>query len=252
MDLGLAGLEQEARLGTLSMIGSQLPLGLRLPAASRFDNYVAGTNAEAVAAVLQLAQSGGAATLFLAGAAGVGKTHLLQAACRAVEAAGAQSAYLPLGALAGADPGVLDGLEHYALVALDDVQAIAGRAVWEEALFHFYNRLREAGGRLLGAATAPPERLGLRLADLRTRLAWGGVYALQPADDAGRLRILVLRARERGLELPEETAQFLLRRYPRDLPALLGLLERLDQAALASQRRLTVPFVRDVLAEDAR
>lgn len=229
------------------MIGAQLPLGLRLPATSRFDNYVAGANREAVAAVEQLARGNSAGTVFLAAAAGLGKTHLLQAACRAVEAAGDRSAYVPLRTLAEFDPAALEGLEHYALLAIDDVEAIAGRAAWEEALFHLYNRQRDAGGRLIGAASAPPEHLGLQLADLRTRLAWGGVYALQPVDDAMRLRILGLRARERGLELPDETAQFLLRRCPRDLPALLGLLERLDQAALASQRRLTVPFVRDVL-----
>lgn len=230
------------------MIGSQLPLGLRLPASSRFDNYVAGPNREAVAAVQLLAQGDAAGMLFLAGAAGLGKTHLLQAACRAVEAVGAHGAYVPLLTLVEFEPTVLEGLEHYALLAIDDVQAIAGRAAWEEALFHLYNRQREAGGRLIGAATAPPEHLGLHLADLRTRLGWGGVYALQPIDDTARLRILVLRARESGLDLPDETAQFLLRRYPRDLPALLALLARLDQAALASQRRLTVPFVREVLA----
>lgn len=229
------------------MIGAQLPLGLRLPATSRFDNYLAGPNREAAAAVEQLAVGETAGMLFLAGAAGLGKTHLLQAACRAVESAGTSSAYVPLLALAELDPAALEGLEHYSLLAIDDVQAIAGQPAWEEALFHLYNRQREAGGRLIGAATAPPEQLGLQLPDLRSRLGWGALYVLQPIDDAARLRILVLRARERGLELPEETAQFLLRRYPRDLPALLGLLGRLDEAALASQRRLTVPFVREVL-----
>lgn len=229
------------------MIGAQLPLGLRLPATSRFDNFVAGPNREAAAAVEQLAQGAAAGMLFLAGAAGLGKTHLLQAACRAVESAGGSSAYVPLSTLAAFDPAALEGLEHYALLAIDDIQSIAGNPAWEEALFHLYNRQREAGGRLIGAATATPEQLGLRLPDLRSRLAWGVLYALQPIDDAARLRVLALRARESGLDLPDETAQFLLRRYPRDLPVLLGLLERLDQAALASQRRLTVPFVRDVL-----
>lgn len=229
------------------MIGSQLPLGLRLPATSRFDNYIAGPNREAVAAVEQLARADAAGMLFLAGASGFGKTHLLQAACRAVESAGDSSAYVPLLTLVEFDPAALEGLEQYSLLAIDDVQAIAGRPAWEEALFYLYNRQREAGGRLIGAASAPPEHLGLQLPDLRSRLAWGALYVLQPVDDAARLRILVLRARDSGLDLPDETAQFLLRRYPRDLPALLGLLERLDQAALASQRRLTVPFVREVL-----
>lgn len=228
-------------------MAAQLPLGLRLPAAARFDNFIAGPNAEAVAAVWQLATEPNAAVLFLSGAAGSGKTHLLQAACRQAEACGGHGIYLPLAEWVEHDPRLLEGLEHYALLALDDVQAIAGRGAWEEALFHLFNRLRDTGGRWLGAASVAPEHLGLSLPDLRSRLGWGALYALQAVDDAARIRILTLRAHERGLELPEDTAHFLLRRCPRDLPALMALLERLDAAALSAQRRLTVPFVKEVL-----
>lgn len=232
-------------------MNAQLPLGLRLPATSRLDNFVPGANREAVAALRDLLRSETPGVLFLAGATGSGKTHLLQAACRAVEADGAHAAYLPFAELVAHSPAVLEGLEHYRLLACDDLQAIAGRPEWEEAVFHLYNRLREKGGLLIGAASEVPERLGLGLADLRSRLAWGAVYALQPPDDAVRLEILAVHARERGLELPAETAQFLLRRCPRDLHALVDLLERLDHAALRAQRRLTVPFVRSVLHEAA-
>lgn len=228
-------------------MAAQLPLGLRLPAASRFDNFVPGANHEALATVEQLALDPAPGMLFLAGPAGTGKTHLLQAACRAVEAGGGQSAYLPLTTLVTLDPAALEGLEHYGLLAIDDLQAIAGRRDWEEALFHLFNRLREAGGRWLGAGTCAPEQLGLVLPDLRSRLGWGALYTLQPVDDTARLQILTLHARERGLDLPEDTAQFLLHHCPRDLPALINLLERLDVAALTAQRRLTVPFVKGVL-----
>lgn len=234
-------------------MAAQLPLGLRLPAAARFDNFVGGPNAEAVAAVRQFvtnpATGPNPAVLFLSGAAGSGKTHLLQAACRAAETGGGHGIYLPLADLVEHDPCLLDGFEHYAVLALDDVHAIAGRRAWEEALFHLFNRLRDAGGRCLGAANAAPEHLGLTLPDLRSRLGWGAVYALQPVDDAVRVEVLTLRARERGLELPDDTAHFLLRRCPRDLPALMALLDRLDVAALSAQRRLTVPFVKDVLED---
>ncbi|MBU1192167.1 MAG: DnaA regulatory inactivator Hda [Gammaproteobacteria bacterium] len=229
------------------MIPTQLPLGLRLPAASRFDNFVAGPNRETVTAIEQLTLDRTASVLFITGAAGSGKTHLLQAACRAVETGGEAAVYLPLTTFSTMNPGILEGLEHYALIALDDVQAIAGQVDWEEALFHLYNRLREAQGRLLAAAAAPPDQLNIELPDLRSRLGWGAVYALQLPDDAMRLQILALRAQACGLELPDETARYLLRRCPRDLPALIALLERLDHAALAAQRRLTVPFVKAVL-----
>lgn len=230
---------------------TQLPLGLRLPAASRFDNFVPDGNLEAVAAVEQLAAESAPRVLFMTGASGSGKTHLLQAACRAIEDSGEQAVYLSLAMACELDPAVLDGLEHYSLIALDDIQDIAGQRPWEEALFHLYNRSQEAQGRLLVAATAPPEHLGLTLPDLRSRLGAGALYALQLPDDAVRLQILTLRAQACGLELPEETARYLLRRCPRDLPALTAILERLDHAALTAQRRLTVPFVKSVLEDQA-
>lgn len=225
----------------------QLPLGLRLPAAARYDNFVAGPNAEVLAALQQLATQAAPAVLYLSAPAGSGKTHLLQATCRHLEGGAEHPLYLSLAEWGGLDPGMLEGLEQYSLLALDDVDAIAGRRDWEEALFHLFNRVHEAGGRWLAAGTVAPDQLGLTLADLRSRLSWGALYALHSVDDATRVQILSVRARERGLELAEETAQFLLRRCPRDLPALMALLERLDAAALAAQRRLTVPFVREVL-----
>jgi DnaA family protein len=229
------------------MIPTQLPLGLRLPAASRFDNFVPGVNREALAAVEQLTMDTTPAVVFIAGATGSGKTHLLQAACRAVETRGESAVYVPLATFSILNPGILEGLEQYSLSAIDDVHNIAGQPDWEEALFHLYNRLREAQGRLLAAASAPPEHLKLELPDLRSRLGWGAVYALQLPDDAVRLQILALRAQGCGLDLPDETARYLLRRCPRDLPALIALLEQLDHAALTAQRRLTVPFVKAVL-----
>ncbi len=232
-------------------MAAQLPLGLRLPATARFDNFIVGPNAEAVAAVRQLATDlatePNSTVVFLSGAAGSGKTHLLQAACRQVEVCAEHSIYLPLADLVEHDPAMLEGLEQYVLLAIDDFQAIAGRRDWEEALFHLFNRQREAGGRWLCAASVAPEHLGVSLPDLRSRLGWGAVYALQPVDDAARMQILTVRAHERGLVLAEDTAQYLLRRCPRDLPALMALLERLDTAALTAQRRLTVPFVKEVL-----
>lgn len=225
----------------------QLSLSLQLPASARFDNYVASENGAAYNAVQQLVAAQEAASLYLAGAAGTGKTHLLQAACRSVQACGQQAAYLPLAELARLSPALLEGLEDFTLLALDDLQGCAGQAEWEEAIFHLYNRTRAAGGRLLFAAREAPERLPLALADLRSRLSWGGVFALQMPSDETRCQILIQHAAERGLELSDDSATYLLRRCTRDLPSLLQVLERLDQAALNAQRRLTVPFIRSTL-----
>ncbi|WP_420824459.1 DnaA regulatory inactivator Hda [Sulfurivermis fontis] len=222
----------------------QLTLRIGLRDSATFANFLPGDNA----AALHLLQQGGEPFIYLWGAGGSGRSHLLQAACHAVTAGGGSPAYLPLAGLADTGVAMLDGLEQMSLVCLDDLQAVAGNAAWEEALFHLYNRVRDAGGRLLAAADASPVTLGIQLADLRSRLAWGPVFQLQPLDDAGKLAALQLRARARGMDLSEEVGTYLLRRCPRDMQALFELLERLDQASLAAQRRLTIPFVRELIS----
>ena len=183
----------------------------------------------------------------LAGGPGSGRSHLLQAACRRAGEAGLTAAYLPLAALRERGAEALAGLEALELVALDDIDALAGRPEAERALFHLFNELRAAGGRLLASAADRPERIGLQLPDLVSRLNWGLFYALRPLDDAARLQVLKRRAAERGLELGDEVCGYLLRRCPRDLPALMALLERIDHDSLARQRRITIPFVRETL-----
>jgi len=217
----------------------QLPLRLQLRDSATFDNF----HDEGNELALQALRAGGGDSLYLWGPAGCGKSHLLQAACHAAPGA----VYLPLGGIAGAQPAIFEGLEAIPVVAIDDLGLVAGAADWEAALFHLYNRIREAGGRLLLAAEGSPAALGFRLPDLVTRLGWGLVFRLQPLGDAGRRRALQLLARHRGFELPDEVADYLLRRQPRDMNSLFALLERLDEASLAAQRRLTIPFVRGLL-----
>lgn len=225
----------------------QLALHVTLADHCSFDNYCDGPNRAAVHALREQAAGGGAQTCFLYGPAGAGRTHLLQSSCREVDRRGGRAVYLPLGELAAAGSGVLDGLGELAAVCLDDVQVIAGDPEWERALFGLCNELRERGSRLLVAADGPPAGIGLRLPDLSSRLAWGLVFRLQPLDDEDRLRALQLRARHRGLVLSDEAGRYLLRRQPRDPATLFSLLDGLDRAALAAKRRLTIPFLRQML-----
>jgi len=226
----------------------QLPLPLG-PAGERgFASYVPGPNAEAVALLRALARGEEPAAsvhpnVHLWGPPGVGKTHLLHALCaEGARSGGLPCAYLPLDQR-GLTPDALEGLERLGLVCLDALDAVAGEPLWEEALFHLCNRLREAGVPLVSAARAAPAGLGLALPDLRSRLAWGQVLRLRPLRDGDLERLLREAARRRGLHLGEEAARFLLRRCPREPGRLLALLERLDRVALAEGRRLTVPFL---------
>jgi DnaA family protein len=219
----------------------QLTLGVRLSDRAVLGNFLGGDNALALAAANALAAGGGEGTLFLHGADGSGKSHLLQGLCVAVPGA----AFLPLAALAELGPGVLEGAAALPLVAIDDLHLVAGNDAWERALFSLYNERRGSG--LAVAATAPATRLPIRLPDLASRMAALAHYALRPLDEIQQREALQLRARSRGFDLPDETVVYLQRRFARDMGRLTRMLDELDAASLVEQRRVTVPFIRQVL-----
>jgi DnaA family protein len=223
----------------------QLPLAVRLQDRALFDSFLAGANVQALAAARGFAAGQGATLLYLHGIEGVGKSHLLQAIC----AAAPGSAYVPLRQLRDVDTGALEGLAGLPLLAIDDPEAIAGRGEWERALFTLFNDCVATGARLVVAAGEPAPELPLRLPDLRSRLASMPHFALRPLDESGQREALRARAAARGIEIPDDTLQYLQRRFARDMGSLYGLLERLDAASLEAQRSLTVPFIRRVLGD---
>jgi DnaA-homolog protein len=223
----------------------QLPLGIRLQDRAVFASFLPGGNALALAAARQLASLQGDPWLYLHGVDGTGKSHLLQAVCAAAQGA----AYLPLAQLQGHGTGVLEGVAQLPIIALDDLDAVAGDADWERALFGLYNDCIASGARLAVAASVPAMHLGIGLPDLRSRLAAMPQFALRVLDETQQREALRLRAAQRGIDLPDETVLYLQRRFVRDMARLHELLERLDLASLQQQRRLTVPFIREILGE---
>jgi DnaA family protein len=221
----------------------QLPLGVTLRANAVFANFAPGANAELLAAL----QGAVPDPVWLWGGQGCGKTHLLQAAC---EAAGGPAAYLPL-ADRSVPPAAALGLASCRLICLDDAGAAAGDLSWEQALFGLFNEAWDSGTRLVFASSLPPRQLAWRLEDWRSRAGSCVVYHVHELDEAGRAEALKLRAAQRGIILPVETLDYLMKRVPRDLPSLLQLLDALDEASLAAQRRLTIPFIRDALEKHA-
>ncbi|WP_330946412.1 DnaA regulatory inactivator Hda [Thermomonas sp. LB-4] len=224
----------------------QLPLALRAPPDQRLSRYV-DAPVGLPEALHALAVGGAAAGLYLHGAHATGKTHLLLATCAEAEAAAARAVYLTLQGLRGHVRAAVEGLERAELVAVDDVDAVAGSRDDEVALFDLHNRLHDAGRGVLYAADAAPDALPLVLPDLRSRLAQCARWTLPVLDDAGRAELLRQRAAARGLDLDDAALEWLLRRCSRDLGSLTAIFERLDRASLAAQRRLTVPFLRQVL-----
>ena len=231
----------------LPAVAAQLPLALRFPPDQRFETFVAAPEG-ALAQLRALARGEQpAGSVYIAGPAATGKSHLLLAVCAEAEAAGRRTAYLPLAVAAGRLREAMDAFEHADLVALDGLEIVAGNRDDEIALFDAHNRARDAGRSLLYAARTIPDSLDLVLPDLRSRLSQSARIALEPLDDRGRAEVLRLRAQRRGLQLDEAAIDWLLRRVDRDLVSLTALLDRLDRESLAAQRRLTVPFLRSVL-----
>ena len=217
----------------------QLPLAMRLNDSATFDNYFAAGNETVLHDLQTISQQ----FIYLWGTSGTGKTHLLQAACHA---AGSGSAYLPLGDEAIV-PEMLDGMEQLALICLDNVDVIVGDVAWETALFHLFNRVRDLDHRLIVSASMSPTALPLQLADLKSRFSWGVSYQLTELSDKNKVLAMQERAHRRGMHLPAEVAEYLLKRYPRDMVSLFELIERLDEGSLVAQRKITIPFVRELL-----
>ncbi|MCW8924123.1 MAG: DnaA regulatory inactivator Hda [Gammaproteobacteria bacterium] len=230
-----------------SKLFRQLPLHFGVRDVYSFDTLVAGSNEVAVGIVQQCALGEGEKQVYIWSQHSEGKSHLLQAACHLAASHQRTVCYLPVEEIISQPVQVLEGLEQLNLVCLDNINLMAQLAEWEEALFDLINRMREMGNSLLLTATMSPEALDVKLPDLRSRLAWGPVFQLQALDDDGKREALRIRAGQRGLELPDQVAEYLIRHYPRDLFGLFERLEVLDAAAMAMQRRLTVPFVKSVL-----
>ena len=224
----------------------QLPLGVRLPDRAVFASFLPARNREAVEHARRAARGEVAGASWICGPPSAGKTHLLQAICSAA-AESRRAGYFPLAELAALGVGVLEGLPQLQCVCLDDLEAVVGRMDWEKAIFGLLREVEECGGALVMAARPPPALLAWALPDLGSRCAAGAVLPLRALDETEQQQALQLRARLRGFELPEETSRWLQRRFPRDMRRLYGLLDTLDEAALAAQRRLTVPFIREVL-----
>jgi len=225
----------------------QLPLGFTFSDDVSFDTFYAGSNSLLLKHLLASAHDRSEPLIYIWGSAGVGKTHLLQAACQCAAKCEQRVAFVPLRDHNNLSPEMLMGLEHLQLVCIDDVDAITGQPQWEEALFHLYNRAQEAQLPLVISGKVTPAALGLGLQDLTSRLGWGLVFHVHPLNDEEKLGAIQQRARFRGMVLSDEVGHYLLKRYSRETHALFQLLDQLDSASLTAQRKLTIPFVREFI-----
>jgi DnaA family protein len=223
---------------------TQLPLALELKPHASFESLVAGPNEAAITHVRQVASGARRESVWIFGARNTGKSHLLAAACRAASAGNLRPIYLPLDP--AGDPGMLCQLDDVDVVALDDIDRVAGAPQWESALFTVFDARLQRGG-LLAAGASAPRDCGFGLADLVSRAGSCASYRLAFLNDADLQSALIGHAGRRGLNLEPAKAVYLLQRVSRDLGELTGCLDRIDRYSLAAQRRITIPLLREVL-----
>ncbi len=199
----------------------QLLLDIQPQALPTITNFVVGKNAEAMHSLNQ-ALSGDTSTRFIYfwGAAGSGKSHLLQAAK------------------------IVAAEKNLSLICADDVHLLDEEA--QIRLFDTYNQIRAGEGILFAAGNAAPNQMGLR-DDLATRLAWGLTYQMHPLSDEEKAQALKNHAAARGMKLPDEVIDYCLRYLRRDLPNLMATLEALDEWSLTEKKPVTVPLLRKLL-----
>lgn len=225
----------------------QLPLRVQLRDEATFENFYSSA-AQEFAKQIQMSASGeGEQSIFVSGPVGSGCSHLLQAACHQAESKGLNSVYLPLDELVDYSPAIFESLEGLPLIALDNLQAIAGRPEWEEALFHLFNRVRDSGGHLLFAADKSPDELNIKLPDLYSRLVWGLVYSIGEPEADFKMSALQYRAKNRGIDMSDDVAKFVVKNVEGHMENMFEALQQLDNASLSAKKKLTRPFVKSVM-----
>jgi DnaA family protein len=230
-------------------LATQLPLRLSPNEVYQLDNFHF-CQSELEQVVTDFCQEKTIPYLYLWGEAASGKSHLLMAMTEYFQQQSQSAAYISLNQLmASTTPDVLESFEHIQVICLDELESIEMNQTWEEALFHFFNKLQANGSRLVIGSRHNPASSQIVLPDLRSRLATGLVYQMESLDDEAKLKALNIQAQARGLELSVEVASYLLRHYSRDIRELINLLVILDKASMAAKRRLTIPFIRQALAD---
>jgi len=221
----------------------QLALDLSSAPPQTLDNFVIGRNAELVQRLRNLERaSDNERLLYLWGAQGTGRTHLLRGAATLLEACGARASCVACerSTRLAHSLGELDAL------LVDDVERLTGDAQID--LFNLYNVLKDAGRIFVASGSLPPTRLGLR-GDVVTRLAWGLVYEVHGLTDDEKAQALAEHAAARGFVLQPDVSRYLLTHVRRDMAALLAMLDALDRYSLQARRAVTLPLLRELLSE---
>jgi len=236
----------------LGQVSNQLTLPIGLKDTESFASFIPGKNIQICSHLNQLlvqfeADKSNNWLTYLFSDSGLGKSHLLYATCQQAELAGQSCVYLSFKEKQQMAPEVLQGLEHYRLICLDDIENLQGERAWQVAVFDLINRVKEHNdGCLVITGNHPPNQLSLELPDLLSRLSWGTNFQLYSLTDLQRQEALIVKAQHRGLNMSKDVAKYLVNHWQRDMPALVESLDILDEQSMQQQRKLTIPFVKTI------
>ena len=225
----------------------QLPLIIQPPCDETFSSFISFGQDDILSSLQHALNSEYGGYIYLWGANGTGKSHLLHSAISWCESCLQSSCYIPLQYIEQLKPEMLSDLENMHLICLDNLEFIADKPEWELAVFNLFNRIKAKGKLLLITSNTSARNLNIQLPDLKSRLDWGLNYQLQKHSDNEKLAILQLRANLRGLVLSDDSGKFLLNRASRNISELCQMLSQLDLASMSAQRKLTIPFIKQTL-----
>ena len=221
----------------------QIPLDVSLSEYMTFETFYLGPNKSVVDSLRDEKNQ----LIWLAGLEGFGTTHLLHAFLNSHEHENKKVLYLPMSESQDFTPDILDNLAQYDLVAIDDIENIIGDMTWEEQLLKFYEDSYSTRNKILITANDTPKGLNFLLPDLSSRFNLALIERLRPMNEDEMIKAILIHSKARGVDLPEDSAKYLINRVPRDVSVLIDMIKLLDYESLSMQRKLTIPFIKTVL-----
>ena len=222
----------------------QITLPFKISRQYNFDNFISANNNLLIHNLKNL-EKDIFQFIWIWGGSRIGKSHLLQSTCSYYK--DYRAMYLPLKLYKEEGPRILEGLSKIDLLVIDDIDLVINQSSWDNMLFNLYNELESNEASLLASSSCPPISISYSLPDLRSRALGASIFHVKPLEDSLIKEVLVRQAQDRGMELTERTAQYLLNYIKRDMSDISSCLDKLDLASLTEKKKLTIPFVKSVL-----
>ena len=211
-----------------------------------FESFYPGPNLE----IYQALQANVQKSLWISGVQSSGKTHLLQATFQRCIRLSKSSLYIPMREFDQFSPEILDDLEQLHLICIDDIEFILGNQAWERKLLDLYERIQTTDTHLAVASHDSPKGINFFLPDLASRFSMSLIHQLEMLSEIEILSAIQMHAEVRGFNLPKESVNYLLKRVERNVGSLIDIIEILDYESLSKQRKLTIPFIKNILNID--